>query len=143
MDDDMEVMEGIEENVASPDPTLTASQQTTKKSLKLSYEEYRTMANLIVHYLRKKDAEDIRKNDLVAWYIEETLGGDIESQVKIEIMILTTLRNGILFPKMFWPIQGPLKKWTEHSQELHFLKIHIYIVGGLLLHSGAGWGLIF
>ena len=100
----MEVMEGIEENVASPDPTLTASQQTTKKSLKLSYEEYRTMANLIVHYLRKKDAEDIRKNDLVAWYIEETLGGDIESQVKIEIMILTTLRNGILFPKMFWPI---------------------------------------
>ena len=104
MDDDMEVMEGIEENVASPDPTLTASQQTTKKSLKLSYEEYRTMANLIVHYLRKKDAEDIRKNDLVAWYIEETLGGDIESQVKIEIMILITLRKGILFPKMFWPI---------------------------------------
>jgi len=83
MDDDMEVMEGIEENVASPDPTLTASQQTTKKSLKLSYEEYRTMANLIVHYLRKKDAEDIRKNDLVAWYIEETLGGDIESQEEI------------------------------------------------------------
>jgi len=83
MDDDMEVMESIEENVASPDPTLTASQQTTKKSLKLSYEEYRTMANLIVHYLRKKDAEDIRKNDLVAWYIEETLGGDIESQEEI------------------------------------------------------------
>merc|ERR1739848_462134 len=83
MDDDIEVMEGIEENVASPDPTLTASQQTTKKSLKLSYEEYRTMANLIVHYLRKKDAEDIRKNDLVAWYIEETLGGDIESQEEI------------------------------------------------------------
>ena len=96
MDDDMEVMEGIEENVASPDPTLTASQQTTKKSLKLSYEEYRTMANLIVHYLRKKDAEDIRKNDLVAWYIEETLGGDIESQVKIEIMILKTLKGGII-----------------------------------------------
>ena len=21
-------------------------------------------------------------------------------------------------------IQGPLKKWTEHSQELHLLKIH-------------------
>ena len=109
----MEVMEGIEENVASPDPTLTASQQTTKKSLKLSYEEYRTMANLIVHYLRKKDAEDIRKNDLVAWYIEETLGGDIESQVKIEIMILTTLRNGILFPKIFCPI---MKKTFANSK---------------------------
>merc|ERR1739846_1391 len=80
-DDNMEVDQ--DENVASPDPNLVASQQTTKKSLKLSYEEYRTMANLIVHYLRKKDAEDIRKNDLVAWYIEETLGGDIESQEEI------------------------------------------------------------
>ena len=37
--------------------------------------------------------------------------------------------------------QGPLKKWTEHSQELHLLKI--YSRGGLLLHPGAGWGLIF
>ena len=37
-------------------------------------------------------------------------------------------------------MQGPLKKWTEHSQELHLLKIHSR---GLLLHPGAGWGLIF
>ena len=29
---------------------------------------------------------------------------------------------------------GPLKKWTEHSQELHLLKIH---------SRGAGWELIF
>jgi hypothetical protein len=36
--------------------------------------------------------------------------------------------------------QGPLKKWTEHSQELHLLKIHSR---GLLLHPGAGWGLTF
>ena len=31
--------------------------------------------------------------------------------------------------------QGPLKKWTEHFQELHLLKIHSR---GLLLHPGAG-----
>ena len=36
--------------------------------------------------------------------------------------------------------QGPLKKWTEHSHELHLLTIHSR---GLLLHPGAGWGLIF
>ena len=36
--------------------------------------------------------------------------------------------------------QAPLKKWTEHSQELHLLKIRSR---GLLLHPGAGWGLIF
>ena len=39
--------------------------------------------------------------------------------------------------------QGPLKKWTEHSQELHFLKIHSRGPGGLLSHPGAGWGLAF
>ena len=54
--------------------------------------------------------------------------------------------------KKLWPLpsnsaflpaimQGPLKKWTEHSQELHLLKIQSR--GGLLLHPRAGWGLIF
>ena len=37
---------------------------------------------------------------------------------------------------------GPLKKLTEPSQELHILKIHSRGGGGLLLHPGAGWGLI-
>merc|ERR1719188_2654040 len=75
-----------DENVASPDPTMTASQQTTKKSLKLSYEEYKAMAIMIVHYLKKKESEDkekdITKKDVVAWYIEE-VANDIESQEEI------------------------------------------------------------
>ena len=81
-DDNMEVDQ--DENIASPDPTMTASQQTTKKSLKLSYEEYKAMAIMIVHYLKKKESEDkekdITKKDVVAWYIEE-VSNDIESQV--------------------------------------------------------------
>merc|ERR1712241_1136505 len=79
-DDNMEV--DPDENVASPDPNLAASQQTTKKSLKLSYEEYKAMALMIVHYLRKKDTEDVHKKDVVAWYIEEVTN-DIESQEEI------------------------------------------------------------
>lgn len=86
LDEEMEV-DNAGENIASPANTeITASQQsnatTAKKQLRLTYEEYRTMANLIVHYLRKKESEDIRKKDVVNWYIEETLTGDIESQVK-------------------------------------------------------------
>jgi len=83
-DDNMEVDQ--DENIASPDPTMTASQQTTKKSLKLSYEEYKAMAIMIVHYLKKKESEDkekdITKKDVVAWYIEE-VSNDIESQDEI------------------------------------------------------------
>ena len=33
-----------------------------KKQLRLSYEDYRKIANLIVHYLRKNDNEDIQKS---------------------------------------------------------------------------------
>ena len=36
--------------------------------------------------------------------------------------------------------QGLLKKWTEHSQELHLLKIHSR---GASITPPAGWGLIF
>merc|ERR1712088_418135 len=74
-----------DDNVASPDPNQAASQQTTKKSLKLSYEEYKAMAIMIVHYLRKEDTEnagDVTKKDVVAWYIEEVTN-DIESQDEI------------------------------------------------------------
>merc|ERR1739842_156454 len=46
-------------------------------------EDYRKMAGMVVHYLKQKENEDIRKKDVVAWYIEETLGGDIESQEEI------------------------------------------------------------
>ena len=35
-------------------------------------------------------------------------------------------------------IQGPLKKWTEHSQELHLLKIHGR--GGSYYTPGLDWG---
>ena len=82
MDEEMEVDANPEENIASPDDhgDLAPSSQQPKKQLRLSYEEYRTMANVIVHHLRKKEAEDVRKQDVVNWYIED-LVGDIESQV--------------------------------------------------------------
>ena len=40
-----------------------------------------------------------------------------------------------------WFTQGPLKKWTEHSQELHLLKIHSR--GGSNYTLGLNGGLIF
>merc|ERR1712118_545676 len=81
MDDDL-METDQDENITSHDPNVPASQLTTKKSLKLSYEEYKAMAIMIVHYLRRKDTEDITKKDVVAWYIEEVTN-DIESQDEI------------------------------------------------------------
>lgn len=35
-----------------------------KKQLRLSYEEYRTIANLVVHYLRKNESDDMHKSQV-------------------------------------------------------------------------------
>lgn len=60
----------------------------SKKQLKLSYEDYRTMANILVHYLRQKEAEaeerndtesTTKKSDVVNWYLTE-VEKDLESQ---------------------------------------------------------------
>ena len=86
-EDEMEV-DADDQNVASPDPNadagVPASQNASKKQLRLTYEEYKTMASLFVHYLRRKETEDVRKKDLVNWYIEETLTSEnIESQEEL------------------------------------------------------------
>lgn len=61
-----------------------------RKQMRLPYEEYRAMANLIVFFLRRKDAEaqekgelsSMKKSDVLNWYLEET-GRDIESQMEL------------------------------------------------------------
>ena len=76
------------DNVRSPPvPTPTGDSvqpgERNKKQLKLSYEEYKTMANMFVHYLRQKEAEDIRRSDVMNWYLMTMVnqaGGDDFSQ---------------------------------------------------------------
>lgn len=55
--------------------------QVTKKQMRLTYEEYRSMANIFVHCLRKKEAEEtqVTKSGLLNWYCEE-IEKDVESQ---------------------------------------------------------------
>ena len=67
-----------------------AEHDAPKKQLRLSYEEYRAMANLMVHYLRKKEADaeekgddaQVSKADVVNWYLEE-VAKDIDNQEEL------------------------------------------------------------
>lgn len=78
----------VADNVRSPPvPTPTGDSQLpgerNKKQLKLSYEEYKSMANLFVHHLRQKEAEDVRRSDVMNWYLMNMVnqaGGDDFSQ---------------------------------------------------------------
>ena len=79
-----EEMENADEGDVPMDDESNAQ---ARRTLKLSYEEYRTMANLIVHYLRQKEVEadesgqegNVRKSDVLKWYMDE-ICKDIESQ---------------------------------------------------------------
>ena len=84
LEEDMDVDNNAAENVASPADAngLAPPSQPTKKQLRLTYEEYKNIAHMIVHELRKRDSEDLRKNDIVDWYIGE-LCNDLESQEEI------------------------------------------------------------
>ncbi len=65
-----------------------ASQQNNKQSIKLSYDEYKRISNMLVYYIRKKEEEidteseqftGVHKSELITWYLNE-----IESQIENE-----------------------------------------------------------
>ncbi|XP_069120581.1 zygotic DNA replication licensing factor mcm6-like [Argopecten irradians] len=64
-----------------------ATQQ--KKGLKLSYDEYKQMANLMVLYMRRQeeetqddDSQNMRRSDLVSWYLRE-MQDEIDSEAEL------------------------------------------------------------
>ncbi len=65
----------------------TDQQEEGKKTLKLSYEDYTKMANLLVHFLRRKEMEAeenggegmTRKSHVVNWYMDD-IKDELESQ---------------------------------------------------------------
>lgn len=63
--------------------------QPHKKGLKLTYEEYKQIANLIVLYMRKQEEEAIedetpglRRSELVGWYLKE-IESEIDSEAEL------------------------------------------------------------
>ncbi|XP_076456168.1 DNA replication licensing factor MCM6-like isoform X2 [Babylonia areolata] len=79
-DGEMEQEEGGEGSPQSQQP---------KRSLKVSYEEYRQMGNLLILHLRRKEEESteegdtgVRKSDLIGWYLKE-MEADIETEQEL------------------------------------------------------------
>merc|ERR1712168_1008791 len=66
--------------------TPAAPSSPPKKSIKLTYEEYKSMANLFVLYMRRQEEEmedtdnaGVRKSGLIDWYLRE-----MESEIETE-----------------------------------------------------------
>jgi len=66
-----------------------ATDERSKKSMKLSYEDYKHMANLLVLHMRQVEEHTIededsgvRRSHLVEWYLNE-ISGDIDSEAEL------------------------------------------------------------
>lgn len=85
LDEDDEAI--AQEEMEVDEPTEEGDSQANtvaKKQLRLSYEEYRKIANLIVHYLRKNENDDITKSKVVDWYLMEIMTEEMgESQEEV------------------------------------------------------------
>ena len=101
-DEDEVEQQDSEENrddpLASMDTdTSETAPATQKKQLRLSYSEYHTMANLIVHYLRRKEAEaeeeggdampgNTKRSDVLNWYLSEIVVQEQEVDNQDELL---------------------------------------------------------
>ena len=82
-------IEDVAEPSGSPQQDKSPKQSAPKKSLKLSYEDYKHMANLLVLNMRRMEDEmeekgstGCRRSELVGWYLRE-IENEIESEAEL------------------------------------------------------------
>ena len=71
------------------DENQSCDAQNSQNSKPLSYEEYKSTANVIVNYLRRKENEVTSKSNIIDWCLNGGLDYDNDSEVKIEIVTFT------------------------------------------------------
>ncbi|XP_013418015.1 zygotic DNA replication licensing factor mcm6-B [Lingula anatina] len=81
--------------------TSPEESQQEKKGMKMTYEEYKQIANLITLYMRKTEEETeaadsagLRKSDVVSWYLKEI---ESEIETEAELMEKKTLIEKVIY----------------------------------------------
>ncbi|XP_064644824.1 DNA replication licensing factor MCM6-like [Lineus longissimus] len=89
-----------EEEVVTPEPVPEAD-KTKKVGMKLTYEDYKTMANLLTMFMRRHEekAEEseqagLRRGDIVNWYLKEI---EHEIETEAELIEKKTLVEKVIF----------------------------------------------
>merc|ERR1712241_1329424 len=75
-------METNDDNAATPAPQ-SQGPGDKRAPVKVSYEEYKNMARMFVHYLRRREADNVRKSDVLNWYLEEMVTTGEPSQEEL------------------------------------------------------------
>jgi len=112
---------GVVENGESHATEQKRDQQQPKRRVKLTYEEYRIIANSIVSYMRKEEEKDdevgIRRTDVINWYLKER-EKEIESQAELEeltFLISKILDRLVHSDGVLLALKEPLKPTDEEA----------------------------
>ncbi|XP_046662881.1 LOW QUALITY PROTEIN: DNA replication licensing factor MCM6-like [Homalodisca vitripennis] len=118
-----------QEMADASEPVATdASQQ--KKKLKLSFDEYKSIANMLVTYVRneedKSDSEGIRRSDVVNWYLEK-ISDQIDTEeelVEKKALIEKIIDRLIFHDQVIIPLTSSKAKSDETEEEDPLLVVH-------------------
>ncbi|XP_041371751.1 zygotic DNA replication licensing factor mcm6-like [Gigantopelta aegis] len=108
----------------SPDTEVA---RQPKKGLKLSYDEYKQMANLLVLYMRRKEEEEmdddsdgLRKSELISWYLSE-MEAEIDSEQELiakKVVVEKVIDRLVQHDHVLIELkQTGLKKLSKHEEE--------------------------
>ena len=132
--DDEDSPEETNEEAMDTDAADQQGTETTKKSLKLTYEKYNKMSFMLIDFIRKKEEEiegadgdadkTPKRSDVINWYLEEQID-DITSQdelVEHKQIVEKVVDNLIYKDQVLVALNNPSVKESESFDP--FLVVH-------------------
>lgn len=126
-----EVPSEIDNNV--PRPSERSSQVDKSSKLTLSYEEYKSLSNVLIACLQKEeskcddaDSEGMRKSQLVNWYLKE-IESEIESEAELirrKLLVEKVIERLIHHDQVIIPLSKPSAATEEQDENDPILVVH-------------------
>lgn len=110
----------------SQNQEATQTDDKMKYSQKLSYEMYKNMTNMMVIHLRQHESEEIKKNQLIQWYLEE-IEKDLETEedlIEKKATIEKVIKRLTKVDQVLIQLGEGLKDDEENTEDDPILVVH-------------------
>jgi len=141
-DDQMETDENSDPNKPASTPVNGTDDAQKKKKMKLSYEEYRNISNLLVMHMRKEEqtmeesdeateTTGLKRSAIINWYLSE-FSEDIESEAELiekkalceKVLDRLTYHDQVIIPLTRSGLKEKVSSQATEEEEDPFLVVH-------------------
>lgn len=141
-DEAMETDENRDPNKPSSTPVNATDDAQKKKKMKLSYEEYRNISNLLVMHMRKEEegmeesqeaseSTGLKRSAIINWYLSE-FSEDIESEAELiekkalveKVLDRLTYHDQVIIPLTRSGLKEKASSQAAEEEEDPFLVVH-------------------